>query len=288
MIGRIASLAAALLLAGCATTLPESGERIPLWPNGAPGTIADARPEVLEQRAPLGTIVRNVTEPSLQAFLPAPGTATGAAMIVAPGGGFHMLSIENEGTQVAQWLAERGVAAFVLRYRLIPTGEDIMFTLMRRVRDRDAMEAALAPIRPLAAADGAQAVRWVRQNARRFGVATDRVGLMGFSAGGAVTVWTLTNGDPATRPDFAAAIYPGLLPETIAPPADAPPLFVLAAEDDAIAIGDSRRLAAAWPDAELVTYPSGGHGFGMTTKDAPTDAWTARFAEWLRGEGVIE
>ncbi|WP_049974491.1 alpha/beta hydrolase [Azospirillum sp. B4] len=275
---------------GAAPPLPE-GTSIPLWPEGPPGTIAGTRPEVTEERPPFGTITRNVSTPSLLVFQPPAALANGTAVIVAPGGGFHMLSIENEGIAVAKWLNSLGVTAFVLRYRLIPTGEDVGMQLFRRIAQPAEMQAALAPLRPLVTADGQQAVRLVRRQATRYGVRPDRIGLMGFSAGGAVTVWSILANEAASRPDFAMAIYPGLLPDPLRPPAKAPPLFALAAQDDAIAAKDTTRLAEAWRaaglDGTLVPYPTGGHGFGMKPQGKPTDEWTARLRSWLDSKGLL-
>ncbi len=256
-----------------------------------PKTPLAARPEITETRAPFGTIVRNVSDATLTAYLPDPAIANGTAVIVAPGGGFHMLSIENEGVAVARWLNSLGVAAFVLRYRLIETGDDFVSVFFRRLTNLPELRAATEPLRPLATADGLAAVRYVRANAARYGIRKNRVGLMGFSAGGAVTVWTTAASQRDSRPDFAAAIYPGLLPDPIVVPKKAPPLFVLVADDDKLSRIDSGRLDTAWRAAgatsELVTYPGGGHGFGMERKNKPTDAWTGRMREWMQGLGVL-
>lgn len=279
-----------LLLAGCARTVTLSeGASVPLWPEGPPGAIANMPPEVTEDRIPFGTITRNVSTPSLLVFQPA--RPNGTAVIVAPGGGFHLLSIENEGIAVAKWLNSLGVTAFVLRYRLIPTGEDVAIKLFQRIAKRAEMDAALAPLRPLVIADGQQAVRHVREKASAYGVKPDRIGLMGFSAGGALAVWSILAQDQPSRPDFAMAIYPGLLPDPLQAPAGAPPLFALAAGDDTIAAQDTNRLAEAWRTAGLevdhVTYPAGGHGFGMKQQGKPTDAWTARLQQWLDAKGLL-
>ena len=253
----------------------------------APATSA----ELTETRAPFGTIVRNVSDASLTAYLPEKGKANGTAVIVAPGGAFHMLSIDNEGTAVAKWLNSQGVTAFVLKYRLLETGADFPLAMFRYFSDLKALRTAVEPLRPLATADGEAAVKWVRAHAADYGVKPDRVGLMGFSAGGAVTVWTLMGAKPASRPDFAIAIYPGLLPDTIAVPKGAPPLFVAVADDDKLAHDDSLRLAAAWEKAgapaKLVTYPSGGHGFGMTPAGKPSDAWPQDLAGWAGAVKVV-
>lgn len=284
-------LLAALLTIGCtAHVLPQDPGALHIWPTPAPAQ-APADAEVTETRFPFGTIVRNVSDATLTVYRPDPAIANGTAVIVAPGGGFHMLSIENEGTAVAKWLNGLGVTAFVLRYRLLPTKDDFTGQFIRRLTNLPELAQAVAPLRPLATADGEQAVRFVRAHAAQFGVKPGRVGMMGFSAGGAVTVWTLGAGRRDSRPDFAAAIYPGLLPDPIVVPPHAPPLFVLVADDDRIARGDSGRLDAAWRAAgaksELVTYAEGGHGFGMEHKGKPTDQWTARMRDWLDSLGML-
>lgn len=284
---------AALSLAACSAApqivdVPPDGEVIVLPVDGATGAGGEG---VMMDDPRFGRIVRNVDQPTLTVYFPDADKATGAAMIIAPGGGFHMLSIENEGTAVANWLKDQGVAAFVLRYRLVKTGDDFAGVLMRRLFNRKELDAAVAPVMPLAAADGEAAVRYVRDHAAAWGVKPDRVGIVGFSAGGAVTVMGLEDGAASERPDFAAAIYPGLLPDPIAVPANAPPLFVAVADDDALARGDSGRLAEAWKAAgrpvSFVAYPNGGHGFGMAPSGKSTDAWLERFRGWLGEQGVL-
>jgi acetyl esterase/lipase len=289
--GALFALLASIAQAQPAPSAPPSAI-VPLWPQGAPpGPLAWTKPEIDEARPPLGEIVRNVAQPQLEVYLPAAKTATGAAMIVAPGGGFHMLSIANEGRDVARWLNSLGVAAVVLKYRLIPTGDDFPAPLFALLAHPATMQDAIAPLRPLDTADGEQAVRLVRANARKWGIAPDRVGMMGFSAGGAVTVWTIQQDHRDSRPDLAMAIYPGALPDPLAVPAAAPPLFVLVADDDRLAGADSKRLAAAWrargAAAELQLYPSGGHGFGIAKRGAVTDDWPTRAEAWLRGQGWL-
>ena len=290
---RRAAWAAVLLALGAslAHAQPAPPKAIPLWPHGAPGSLAWTRPETDQALSPFGEIVRNVAQPSLEAYLPDPGRATGAAVIVAPGGGFLMLSIANEGRDVARWLNSLGVAAFVLKYRLTPTGDDFPAPLLALLAHPADMQAQIAPLRPLDTADGEQAVRLVRANARKWGIAPNRVGMMGFSAGGAVTVWTILQDHPDSRPDLAMAIYPGALPDPITVPARAPPLFVLVAEDDRLAGPDSKRLDAAWKArglaSELQLYPKGGHGFGIARRGAVTDDWPVRAEAWLRAQGWL-
>lgn len=286
LIALFAVMAALIALPG-APPAAAAEEVVRLWPD-QPATS----PGVLEDRAPFGTIVRNVEDATLTVYRPDPAKANGTAVIVAPGGAFHMLSIENEGAEIARWLNGMGVTAFVLRYRLLKTGGDLPFVLLRYMTDLPKLAAAVEPLRPLATADGEQAVRHVRANAARYGVKPDRIGMLGFSAGGAVTVWTMLANHAESRPDFAAAIYPGLLPDPIVAPPNAPPLFVTVADDDKLARADSARLDAAWraggARSELATFAKGGHGFGMKRQDKPSDAWTERLQAWMNALGVLQ
>jgi acetyl esterase/lipase len=270
-------------------TLAPGSEVIHLLPRGAPKD-PDALPETTTT-SNMGTITRNVSDPTLAVYPADPATATGVGMIVAPGGGFHMLSIDNEGVLTAQWLNRLGITAFVLRYRLLRTGDDFPAVMFLRLMDLKKLAEIVAPLKPLDTADGEAAVRYVRHNAARWKLSPHKIGMMGFSAGGAVTLWTMQANHADSRPDFAATIYPGLLPDPIAVPVKAPPLFVLVAEDDPLAGKDSPRLAKAWQDAgndtTFVTYPKGGHGFGMKPTGKPTDAWTGRMQEWLGAKGLL-
>ncbi|WP_296615792.1 alpha/beta hydrolase [Sphingomonas sp.] len=280
----------ALLAGGTAAEARES-ETIKLFPNGAPGSMGPMQPETTADQPPFGHVTRNVSHPTLTVFAPDPKIATGTAVIIAPGGGFHLLSIENEGTGVAAWLNSLGITAFVLRYRLLPTGDDFGPLLMRRLMNFSELEAAIAPLRPLATADGEEAVRYLRANAAQFGVKPDRVGMMGFSAGGAVATWTALAAKADSRPDFVVAMYPGLVGGPLAVPAKAPPLLAMVADDDPIVRPESDRLVKAWQaagaDATLVTFASGGHGFGIAKSGKASDAWTARAQSWFEAKGLL-
>ena len=269
---------------------------IPLWPNGAPGSEGWSQQEQ-ETLAPppIGIrVVRNVTQPTLTAFLPDRATATSAAVIVCPGGAFHFLAIEHEGTEVARWLNARGVAAFVLRYRLIETtvDEDALSQQMHQnLTDRDRFRQLMQVLRPLIIADGLQAVKLVRQRAAEWGIAPDRIGIMGFSAGGHLTTGVALEYDADSRPDFAAPIYSSPY-EDISVPADAPPLFIAVAHDDGFAASASVPLYSAWSaagrSAELHIYSKGGHGFGMHKQGLPADHWIDHFGDWLQVQGVLD
>lgn len=276
--------------------LADQPQIIPLWPDGAPGSEGWAQQEQ-ETLAPppIGIrVVRNVTQPTLTAFLPDRAAATGAAVIVCPGGAFHFLAIEHEGTEVAQWLNACGVAAFVLRYRLIETAVDegvLSQQMQQNLTDRGRFRQLMQGLRPLIIADGLQAVKIVRRRAAECGIAPDRIGIMGFSAGGHVTTGVALEYDADSRPDFAAPIYSSPY-EDIRVPDDAPPLFIAVAHDDAFAASASVPLYSAWSaagrSAELHIYSKGGHGFGMHKQGLPADHWIDHFGDWLQVQGVLD
>ncbi len=271
---------------------PTSGQAqvIALWPEGAIDTANQVQPEEIAFLQSGLKVVRNVSQPSLTVFLPDPALATGAAVIVCPGGAYHFLAFEHEGIEVARWLNARGIAAFMLKYRLVQTGSDFPQCVDQHLHDPHLMDTLVRPLFPLIAADGCQAVRLVRARAADWGIASDRIGILGFSAGGMVTLSTALQFDASSRPDFAAPIYSAPPPD--APiPANAPPLFLLCAADDDMASGVSTRFYSAWRDAghpvELHIYAQGGHGFGMNRQGLPSDSWLERFAEWLHAQGFL-
>lgn len=202
-----------------------------------------------------------------------------------------MLSIENEGDGVAKWLNSLGITAFVLRYRLLPTTDNFGMVLFGRLMNRKSLVQAITPLRPLATADGEEAVRYVRANAAKYGVKPNRVGMMGFSAGGAVTVWTVMAARPASRPDFVVAMYPGVVGDALNVPAKAPPLLAMAAKDDPLVGSDPARVVDAWKaagaEASLITFPNGGHGFGITKSGKTSDAWTGQAQAWFAAKGLL-
>jgi acetyl esterase/lipase len=273
-------------------TIPTSDQPqvIPLWEDGEIDTTARNQPEGIAFLQSGLKVIRNVSQPSLTAYLPDPAIATGTAVIVCPGGAYHFLAFEHEGIEVARWLNTRGIAAFMLKYRLVQTGSDFPQCVDERLNDPRQMETLVTPLFPLIAADGCQAVRLVRARAAEWGIAPDRIGLLGFSAGGMLTLSVALRFDPSSRPDFAAPIYSAPPPD--APlPTDAPPLFLLCAADDDMASAVSTRFYSAWRAAsrpvELHIYSKGGHGFGMTRQGLPSDDWIDRFAEWLQAQGFL-
>lgn len=241
------------------------------------------------------TFARNVTVATLTPFLPDPEKATGAAVIVAPGGAFRTLSMENEGWDVAKALADRGVAAFVLKYRLNQTPQD-MPAFERSMREmfsgaarppRPAPGAANAGLAPQIA-DARAAFALIRRRAQEWRIDPERVGMIGFSAGGMLTMATALAGQDA-KPAFIADIYGPLGPVTV--PADAPPLFVALAADDPLFGNSGYGLIDSWRAAkrpvEFHLYEQGGHGFGMYRKETTSTGWFEAFADWLRMHGFV-
>lgn len=262
---------------------------IPLWPSGAPGS--EARKAEPEKVAANGA-VSNIHHPTLTVYLPAKDKATGAAVIVAPGGGHRFHSIAHEGYSVGQWLADNGVAGFVLKYRLA----------------RDDANAAPNPqpytIKEHALADGQRALRLIRSRAKEWGLNSNAIGMLGFSAGGevvALAAMAAAPGDPAAtdpieresaRPDFQALIYPGRSGD-IVPAKGAPPAFLLAGARDRADISEGLPkvyllFKAAEVPVDLHMYASAGHGFGLrATNKTPVGSWPLRFREFLVDQKFI-
>ena len=237
---------------------------------------------------------RNVTVATLTPFLPDPAKATGAAVIVAPGGGFQTLSMENEGWDVARALAAKGVAAFVLKYRLNQTPED-MAAFQKGSGPgagprppRPSAEAMMANLAPQIA-DARAAFALVRKRAGEWHVDRDRIGMVGFSAGAMLTMATTMAGQDA-KPAFIGDIYGPVSPMTV--PADAPPLFVALAADDPLFGGTGFGLIDSWRAAkrpvEFHLFEQGGHGFGMYQKTTTSTGWFDAFARWLDMHGYLK
>lgn len=268
------AIAFALLLTCCA----QAQTTVNVWPGIAPGSESWTQQERTIENTPVGTVVFSVKTPTLTAYLPEPGKATGTGVIIAPGGAFVALAISLEATEVARWLQQRGVAAFILKYRILEKhGDGIPANL-------DMDEAGKYGI-----ADGIQSIKVVRQHAKEWNVAPDRVGFMGFSAGAMVASATLLQQEAASRPNFAAMIYGAPFGVMPAIPARLPPMFMAWAQDDEVARApivkfyDALRAAGHKPDAHI--YSAGGHGFGMKHQGTTSDHWIDEFYYWLEAEG---
>ena len=235
-------------------------------------------------------VVTNVSQPSIQVFEADAAISNGTAVIVAPGGGLFALSIEKEGNQVAKWLNGKGITAFVLKYRLLPTGENGVSDVMQ---DPDKIVEKVMPVLPLSIADGQNALAYVKENAARWDVDPDKVGFMGFSAGGAVTMGVALNTAEEKAPDFIVPVYAWMtVIGEYEVPEELPPMLVICASDDPLLLGpDSVTLYSKWIDeggkAEMHMYSQGGHGFGMEPQGLPSDEWISRFYEWAIAEKLV-
>lgn len=277
------------------STTASAQQVIQLYSGKAPGSESWAWSEQESTKNMFNTrVVYNVVQPTLTAYLPDASLANGTAVIIAPGGAFHTLSIESEGIDVAKWLNAKGVAAFVLKYRLVHSiTNDPVAELMQKMGDFKKLDQENDSVVTMAIADGLKAIEYVRTHAADYKINPKRIGFMGFSAGGTVTMGIVFNYTAANRPDFAAPIYAymnALKNQTI--PADAPPLFICAASDDQLGLAShSTNLYNAWiaakKEAELHMYLKGGHGFGMRKQNLPTDTWIERFGDWLGLKGLL-
>jgi acetyl esterase/lipase len=256
---------------------PAQAQTVNLWPGVAPGSERWVQRERVLRGTPVGTVVVNVVTPTLTAYLPDRHRATGTGIIIAPGGAFVALAIDVEGTQLAPWLQRRGIAAFVLKYR----------TVEKRRPGVPSMDMDTAG--RYGVADAIQALRVVRQHAREWHVSPDRIGIVGFSAGGMVASEAALQQQADLRPSFAAMIYGapfGVMPRI---PASLPPLFLAWARDDPLVIGPMTRfgnaLTAAGHTPEIHIYTNGGHGFGMKKHGTDSDHWIDDFYKWLGAQG---
>ncbi len=259
-----------------------AGTVIHLWANGAPGF--EGRKDIPELAASYW--VKNVNNPSLTVFLPPRAKATGAAVILCPGGGFSELGFVPEGIAAAQYFNSIGVAAFALKYRL-PREPGSVYNMTHPHQD------------------GLRAMRLVRSRAAEWGVDPNRIGMVGFSAGGEVVSMTAfgeTAGDAAApdptdrvsaRPDFIAEVYPGGagIPSALRP--DAPPAFLLVANDDdhTNAVVDIFRLyRAARLPIEVHVFTKGAHAFNMGTRSKLTTIknWPQRLADWMGDNNILD
>lgn len=220
-------------------------------------------------KSPAEKWVRKVRRPVMEVY-PAK-KPNGTAVVIAPGGGFSILAIEHEGRDVARWMNDRGVTAFVLRYRVGLESRE------------ESMKAAIE--------DGLLAVKTVRGRAAEWKLDTKRIGVMGFSAGGYLTIGVATQYAAESRPDFAIPIY-AVAPQGYQVPADAPPLFTAVAYDDNVRMtGTLTGLLENWKKAnrpaEGHMFADGGHGFGMNRKGKSCDVWTDLLGQWMARIGVL-
>ncbi len=273
------------------TAAPAERDALPLYGEATPGT---ASTENWMKTPQIGYGIRNVTRPTLTPVFPRRGKATGAAVIVAPGGAFMLLAIEHEGWKVARALADRGITAFVLKYRLIKTPADekeagafIGNTMMREIAmpmEGDLLRQSLAPT------DARAAIAMVRANAARWKIDPARVGIIGFSAGAMTSRRVALDAPAAERPDFVGYIYGPQDGETV--PADAPPLFNAIALDDGLFPSKGFPIAQAWMAAkrpvEIHGYQTGDHGFGLGKPGETNSMMLDEFVTWMDMQGFLK
>jgi acetyl esterase/lipase len=286
---KVLRLALLLVIAPAWVLAADATSEIPLWPNGAPGSEGrKAEKEVKTTQKNGEYTIKNVHNPSLTPFLPPKEKATGAAVIICPGGGHREMWMMHEGLNEAKWLNDHGIAAFVLKYRLArESGSPYKVA-----------EHALQ--------DGLRAIRLVRSRAAEWGVDPHRIGLMGFSAGGEVTAMVCNNFDSgkpeatdpveraSSRPDFQALVYPGpggIRGATVRK--DMPPTFIVVGDQDnfaAFLANHYLALRAAGVSAELHVYAKAGHGFGLRESNSgrPSNSWIQRFEEFLGVHGMMK
>jgi acetyl esterase/lipase len=250
-------------------------QEYPLWSGVAPGSEGQSGEEKWVERGTDGVVnraVSNVHRPALIAYLPDQPSAHGTSLLLFPGGSFRHLSIDNEGHDVARALCSRGIAAFIVKYRL-PRTEGNIYTMNTAV------------------SDALQAMKLVRSRAAEWGLNGDRVGMMGFSAGGDLAVLAAARAAKAERPAFLGLIYSGR-PADLGPlPDDFPPAFILTAGDDR---SHAEPLVKLYQDlfakkisAELHVYSRGGHAFGMKKLGLPVSEWLHRLTDWLEAEKLL-
>ena len=277
-----------------ATGIRAQQKVIQLYNGAAPGSENWTYNEQVYKPGTKDALVYNVSHPTLTVYPADPSKATGTAVIVCPGGGFYILAIEHEGTDVAHWLNQKGVTVFLLKYRLGHSVTDNPGQELGENMKKSDFGEKITPVIPLCIADGRAAIQYVRAHAADYGINPAQIGIIGFSAGGTVAASTAFNYNTENRPDFVAPIYaymPPSLQGTVSD--DAPPLFVAAATDDGLGLAShsvdlySKWLAAKKP-AEIHIYEKGGHGFGMHQQNIPTDTWISRFGDWLGLLGYLK
>ncbi|HZJ31395.1 MAG TPA: alpha/beta hydrolase fold domain-containing protein [Vicinamibacterales bacterium] len=292
------------LLAIAGDAVAQAPEEIRLWPGKAPGSENWTRPEVITTSPAGDRTISNVSDPTVTVFLPSQGSATGTAVVIAPGGALRVLGWDNEGVKAAQWWNSKGIAALVLKYRTLqtmsdggrgrgtaPSGVGVAAAGPRKeleIRNGNANpepdDPALREVLQMGIADAQQALRLARRNAAAWRIDPARVGIMGFSAGGGIAVGTALAERSDASPDFLVSLYGPSL-QDVNVPAHAPPLFIAVGSTHFNVTNGCLALFAAWKAAgkpvEIHVYDQVSAGFGMTKRGLPVDSWTDRLLEWL-------
>lgn len=307
-LSRLPATAAALAFSFCLVATPLTAQQMPaVRDNATPPvsageiqlkTTSPALAKDPESWMQIGKsfVAHNVSTPTLTPYLPPAGKANGTAVVIAPGGGFMILSMTSEGSDVARWLASKGITAFVLKYRLTPTPPTfaaLMATMTGRLGPKDKFESTpwFADGTRIATEDAMEAMRVVRANAAKWKVDPHKVGFMGFSAGAYTTLSLVNKNDVATKPDFIAPIYGSLGTPASPLPPSLPPMWTSMAADDPIVGKTDFGLLNAWRAnggaVEFHLYDKGGHGYGFAgTPGTTTVAWPGEFLAWLQSRGL--
>jgi acetyl esterase/lipase len=289
------ALPLALILLAAVCQAAEKEVVLDVWPGKAPGEKGDIGEEKLmppQKEARPVQRLQNVSKPTLTIYQPAPEKRNGAAVVICPGGGYSILAMDLEGEEVARWLNSLGVTGIVLKYR-VPARKD--------------QPRHLAPLQ-----DAQRAVSLVRSIAKPYGIDPQRIGILGFSAGGHLAATAATNFDKrqyepqdsvdklSCRPDFAVLVYPAYLVAddkvTLSPEirisSQTPPIFFAHAGDDPISVENSVQtylaLRKAKVPAELHLYSAGGHGFGLRASPNPCSTWPQRCGDWMKSRGLLD
>lgn len=246
-----------------------------LWPNGAPGSEGKTGEEVVKIQPAGDHVISNVHKPSITVYLPPKETATGAAVVIAPGGGHSALWMDHEGYNVAKFLQDHGVAGFVLKYRL--------------AREKE----STYTIEGTSLADTQQAIKLVKSRSAEWGVDPARVGVIGFSAGGELAALAATHPGEGSSVAFFGLMYPAI-PRDMPLSKDMPPAFLVCGENDRQNISQGLpelylAMKKAGAQAELHVYTNVGHGFGVrATTKGPVAQWPQRFYEWMDARGLLK
>ena len=287
---------------------PPGHTQVPIWPGNAPdaGPVADAEAAEVVARPVAGrpwVEVRNVSRPTMTVYSPK-GTNTGAAIVVFPGGGYQVLAIDLEGTEVCDWLTSRGITCVLLKYRVPRSGHYW----------DSSCKCHVTPKSPTALQDAQRTVGLVRFHAAEWHIDPHRIGVLGFSAGGHLSAAISTHfrqrlyppvdaaDEESCRPDFAVALYPGHLwmededrfelNPAVPVTRETPPTFLLQAQDDDVdnvnhSLVYYIALKNAGVSVEMHLYPKGGHAFGLRRTEYPITEWPQLLQPWLRTIGMI-
>ena len=270
----------------------KGSEFIPVYGKDNPGSPSD---EVITRFMGRETVVRNITYPTITPVFPRRGKANGTAVIVAAGGGFSMLSLQNEGWRIANALAEKGITAFVLKYRLNPTPKDdaVFFDGMRKIFESAGKSGGKQPeiANPGSDQDALAALKLIRSRAAEWHINPKRVGIIGFSAGAMTALRSVQNAPTAAeRPDFFGYIYGPMAKIDV--PAEAPPMFAALAMDDMLFGNGDFGIVTAWHAAsrpvELHVYEHGNHGFGLGQPGTTTTGMIGQFIAWMDSRGLMK